>query len=107
MSQQQPGPPVNITSARSSRSDEIKHRQTRYLISMGIRTVCFVVAVLTPSPYRWGFVAAALILPYVAVVIANTSYRREVAGPPGYQPDGNPQLEAGPSTEPEEDHGRV
>ncbi|MGI8577824.1 MAG: DUF3099 domain-containing protein [Nocardioidaceae bacterium] len=103
MNQPQPGTPINITSARRSRSDDIKHRQTRYLISMGIRTACFVLAVLTPSPYRWFFVAGALFLPYVAVVLANTSDRREVIGPPRYQAVGHPQLEAA-APRSEEDH---
>ncbi len=47
-------------------------RMRRYLVSMSVRTICFLLAVVTPSPYRWVFVAFAVFLPYVAVVAANT-----------------------------------
>jgi len=60
-----------ITGARRSLSEDIKARQTRYLLSMGIRTACFLLAIVTPSPFRWFFFAAAVVLPYLAVVIAN------------------------------------
>jgi Mn2+/Fe2+ NRAMP family transporter len=64
--------PVRITTAAASRNDDISARQRRYVISMGIRTVCFVGAVLVgPGWLRWVLVAAALLLPYVAVVMAN------------------------------------
>ena len=43
----------------------------KYLISMSIRTACFIGAVLAPSPYRWFLIAGAVLLPYFAVVIAN------------------------------------
>jgi hypothetical protein len=88
--------PVNITSARPSRSSDISRRQTRYLLSMGIRTVCFVLAVVTTGPLRWGFVAGAVFLPYVAVVLANATDRRGAAGPRAFDVDERPQLEAGP-----------
>ena len=44
---QQPDRPVSITSARASHSVDIHKRQTRYLLSMGIRTTCFVLAIVT------------------------------------------------------------
>lgn len=44
---------------------------------MGVRTACLILAVLTPSPWWWGFVAGAVILPYVAVVMANAGRERE------------------------------
>ncbi|MEJ7755724.1 MAG: DUF3099 domain-containing protein [Nocardioidaceae bacterium] len=37
-------------------SVDLKARQRRYLISMGIRTVCFVCAVIATGPLRWFFV---------------------------------------------------
>jgi Protein of unknown function (DUF3099) len=60
-----------VTDARESRSEDIRRRYRRYAISMGIRTLCFVAAVLTYGPARWVLFTAALILPYIAVVIAN------------------------------------
>ena len=38
---------------------------------MMIRTSCFILAVLLPSPYRWIALFGAVVLPYVAVVVAN------------------------------------
>ena len=43
----------------------------KYLISMGIRTVCFVGAALTTGWVRWSMVALAVLLPLFAVIIAN------------------------------------
>jgi hypothetical protein len=60
-----------VTAARESRSDDIRRRYRRYAISMGIRTLCFVATVLTHGPTRWVLFTAALILPYIAVVLAN------------------------------------
>jgi Mn2+/Fe2+ NRAMP family transporter len=68
---------VRITTASASRNEEIAGRQRRYVISMTIRTICFVAAILVGSGWlRWVLVAAALLLPYVAVVMANASHSR-------------------------------
>ena len=56
-------------------------RQMRYLLSMGIRTVCFVLAIVTTGRCAGSLVAAAVFLPYVAVVLANATDRRASAGP--------------------------
>jgi hypothetical protein len=41
---------------------------------MAVRTVCFVAAILVGEGWlRWVLVAAALVLPYVAVVMANAA----------------------------------
>jgi hypothetical protein len=68
---------VRITSAAASRNDDIAARQRRYLFSMGIRTLCFVgaiVASLLGITWLWPILtAAALVLPYVAVVMANAA----------------------------------
>jgi hypothetical protein len=62
---------IRITTAASSAHEDIAARQRRYVFSMGLRTVCFVAAIVTEGVLRWVLVAAALILPYVAVVMAN------------------------------------
>ena len=68
---------VRITSAAASRNDDIAARQKRYLFSMGIRTLCFVgaiVASLLGIHWLWPIlIVAALLLPYVAVVMANAA----------------------------------
>src|SRR5260370_9685590 len=73
-------------------SEDIAYRERRYLIMMGIRLVCFVVAVvlfvngagwLTAIP-----AAGAIVIPYFAVVFANGG--REPARPdpvPPYEPN--------------------
>ena len=66
---------VRITSAAASRNVDIASRQKRYLFSMGLRTVCFVgaiIASLLGIHWLWPIlIAGALVLPYVAVVMAN------------------------------------
>jgi hypothetical protein len=62
---------VRITTAPVSRKDELAHRQRRYVISMTIRTLCFIGAVAAHGWLRWGLVGAAFVLPYIAVVMAN------------------------------------
>ncbi|MGH3413172.1 MAG: DUF3099 domain-containing protein [Marmoricola sp.] len=64
--------PVRITTAPESPSKDLRHRERRYLISMAIRTGCFVGAVFTRGSWvMWVLIVAALVLPYVAVVMAN------------------------------------
>jgi hypothetical protein len=68
---------VRITSAAASRNVDIASRQKRYLFSMGLRTVCFVgaiIASLLGIHWLWPIlIAGALVLPYVAVVMANAA----------------------------------
>ena len=86
---------VNITSAQPGRSVDLHRRQVRYLISMGIRTVCFIAAVITTGPIRWIFVAGAVLLPYVAVVLANTATNRRSAAAEPHQRESAGRLESG------------
>jgi len=75
--------PIRITTAATSRADDIATRQKRYLLSMSIRSVCFVGAIvsfLLGISWLWPFlIAGALVLPYVAVVMANNSTSRSDA----------------------------
>ena len=43
----------------------------RYFTAMGFRLVCGILAILTTGWVRWSLIGAALVLPYVAVVLAN------------------------------------
>jgi hypothetical protein len=43
---------------------------------MGVRTVCFVLAVLLHGWLRWVMIGAALVLPYLSVVFANSGRER-------------------------------
>ena len=60
-----------ITGARKSLGRDIADRQTRYLVSMAVRTVCFVAAVAADGWLRWVLLAGAVFLPYFSVVFAN------------------------------------
>ena len=69
---------MRITSAAESRDADIASRQKRYLLSMGLRTVCFVGAIVVGGGWlRWVLVVAAILLPYVAVVMANAVNSRD------------------------------
>jgi len=86
---------VNITSAQPGHSVDLHRREVRYLISMGIRTVCFVGAVIATGPLRWVLVAGAVLLPYFAVVLANTAVARKTASAQADRPDPAGTLESG------------
>lgn len=64
-----------VTEAHRPLSEDIRYRQRRYLLSMGIRTVCVLVAVLIAGHVPlWALMiplAGAILLPYVSVVFAN------------------------------------
>jgi hypothetical protein len=77
----------SISDARESLDDEMHHRMKRYLISMSIRTVCFVLAVVFTGWLRWTMAAAAIVLPYVAVVMANAGPSRTVHDASRYTPE--------------------
>ena len=70
----------NITSAQNRLSTDQGSRQRRYFISMMVRTACFILTVLLPSPWRWFALAGAAILPYIAVVVANAGRETVIPG---------------------------
>ena len=80
---------VRITSASRPRSEDIRGREKRYLISMGIRTACFVLAVVFMGHwFMWLFLAGSFFLPTIAVVIANAGVNPDPGGPEfEYRPD--------------------
>ncbi|MDQ4085602.1 MAG: DUF3099 domain-containing protein [Actinomycetota bacterium] len=92
---------VRITSAHAGHSERIRGRQRRYLVSMGVRTVCFVLAVVTDGALRWGFIVAAVVLPYFAVIVANAGGEVDDDGPEPFVDTSRPMLEPGPSDRPE------
>jgi hypothetical protein len=70
----------DITSAPQGLSKDQSARQRRYFFSMMIRTLCFILTVLLPSPYRWFALLGAVTLPYFAVVIANAGRETVLPG---------------------------
>ncbi|MDX6351125.1 MAG: hypothetical protein QOF84_5915 [Streptomyces sp.] len=68
------GEVFRITGARAGLTDDVRGRQRRYIISMSVRTVSFILFVVlwnVSRPLGWIALALGLLLPYVAVVIAN------------------------------------
>lgn len=66
--------PILITEAPLNADDEFDRRRKRYLVMMALRAICIVGAASTFSISGWiaaGFVAASLVLPWSAVLIAN------------------------------------
>ena len=91
---------MRITSATRPHSEDIRGRQRRYLISMAIRTVCFIGAIVfRDTPAVWFLVAGAVFLPYVAVVMANAGASPDPGGMEPYTPE-HPELEGGRGTRP-------
>jgi hypothetical protein len=93
----------SITDAAQARSDDMDARIKRYLLSMGLRTVCVILVLVVHSPVRWVFAVFAVILPYIAVVMANAAGNRRGAGaspvpPPGMSPVKSPIMS--PATSP-------
>ncbi|MFL6023029.1 MAG: DUF3099 domain-containing protein [Marmoricola sp.] len=80
---------VRITDAPVNVSADVAARQRRYLMSMAIRTVCFVGAVISYTNglhlIAWLLLVGAFLLPFIAVVVANVASPRlpedDVDGP--------------------------
>lgn len=73
---------VRITTASPGRGAEIAARQRRYLLSMLVRTGCFLGAVAVGAGWlRWVLIVGAVVLPYVAVVMANAMPDRSADEP--------------------------
>ena len=64
-----------VTQARRPMSEDIRYRQSRYLIMMGIRVICFLIAIiLYVAHMRWLVLVpavGAIFIPYIAVIFAN------------------------------------
>jgi Protein of unknown function (DUF3099) len=76
-----------VTEARPGLHDDIAYRERRYLIMMGIRTICFITALLVFVNHGGWLTAipaaGALVIPYFAVIFANGG--REPGGRRGFR----------------------
>jgi len=102
--QQRPDDAVRITTAAASRNADIAARQKRYVLSMSLRSACFVGAVTTsilggPALIVWILIGGALVLPYVAVVMANAVSTKTDGFALQGADDRHPELLAGPPKE--------
>lgn len=67
----------SITNAPESLEEDQARRTRRYLVQMGIRLVCFVGAIVVDVLWiRLVLIAAAVVLPYSAVLFANAGRDR-------------------------------
>ncbi|WP_282945347.1 DUF3099 domain-containing protein [Cellulomonas endometrii] len=101
MSRRTPDAAQSITSAPEPLAADQARRERRYLIQMGIRIVCFLLAVLlwqyVPMWVSLVLIVGAVVLPYSAVLFANAGRERRDAGP---VPGPPPMLDAGPAATP-------
>jgi hypothetical protein len=78
-----------ITGARAGLTEDVRGRQRRYVISMGIRTVSVILTVVlwnVERPLAWVTLVLGALLPYVAVVVANAGRENPPAPPSSYVP---------------------
>ena len=61
----------SITDAQPSLTVDQRARQIRYFYSMMFRTGCFIATIFLPNPWRWFTLAGAVVVPYIAVIVAN------------------------------------
>ncbi|MCT4354951.1 DUF3099 domain-containing protein [Streptomyces sp. Je 1-79] len=103
-----------ITGARQGLTDDVRGRERRYVISMSVRTLSVIAAVVLWNVERHVAIVALVLgalLPYVAVVIANAGRERPPALPSTFvPPPSRPELPLGDvaadaGTEPRKDAG--
>jgi hypothetical protein len=89
----------SVTGLPASLEEDQAARMRRYLVSMGIRTACFTLAVVALAVLHWTVVGwtlviGAAILPYIAVVMANAtrSPQSTALGPVTPDNDTAPQI---------------
>lgn len=63
---------IVITSLPRSPEDDQRARMIKYTIMMSVRVVCIGLCIVVPGWWRLVFAVAAVFLPYIAVVLANT-----------------------------------
>ena len=61
----------SVTSIGVNPERERRARMIKYTISMTVRVICLILGMVVHGWLQWIFFAAAIFLPYIAVVIAN------------------------------------
>ncbi|MFJ8663833.1 DUF3099 domain-containing protein [Streptomyces sp. NPDC093795] len=99
MSKRDGGEVFRITGARQGLADDVRGRQRRYIISMSVRTLSVIAAAVLWNVERHVAVVAlalGILLPYVAVVIANAGRESTPSLPSTFVPSpGRPELDPG------------
>jgi xanthine/uracil permease len=87
--------PILVTTAPVSPRDERRGRERRYLITMGVRVVALIIAIVFATGWiRVIAVVLALVLPWIAVILANAGpLKREPETPSLYTGDKPKELD--------------
>ncbi|MFD8953369.1 DUF3099 domain-containing protein [Streptomyces xanthophaeus] len=70
----------SITRARTGLSEDVRGRQRRYIVAMGVRSACVVVMAATWNSWpalAIGALVAGVVIPYAAVVSAQAGWRQQ------------------------------
>jgi hypothetical protein len=67
--------PIPITELPPSPDDERRSRMIKYSVAMGVRMVCIILCLFVPGWWLLVPALGAIVLPYFAVLIANTATR--------------------------------
>lgn len=99
-------PAYLVTTAARSPQEDRRQREKRYLILMGLRVVAIILAIIVGTQFHLGpllalLIAAALVLPWVAVVIANAGPRQSAVKRPSLW---SPHRRRLPVAPPPDDH---
>jgi hypothetical protein len=93
---------IRITGARSSLTEDVRGRQRRYMVSMLVRTVCVILAVVLWQESRIAAIVALVggtVIPYFAVVFANAGREGAPREPETFHIDHVPPQAIGPGSE--------
>lgn len=84
---------MRITTAPQNAAVDLARRRRQYVVSMTMRSVCFLGAVVSgPGVLRWVLIAAAVLLPSFAVIAANAAMPRKPGSDLQSAPSGRPEL---------------
>jgi len=75
-----------VTDAPDPASKDATSRTRQYLVMMGIRVVCILVAFFIPGWPKWLVIAGAVVLPGVAVLLANQPNQKRLAASEHHDP---------------------
>lgn len=93
------GTPVLITEAQRSYEEQLAHRKKRYMILMGMRFPCLILAGIFYQTW-WlalAFVVLSVPLPWIAVLIANDRPPRKAERVHRYRREATNLIESGDS----------
>lgn len=75
------GRPIAITALRVSPPDDQRRRFVMYSVTMGIRVLCIIACVFVTGWWQLVCLLGAVVLPYIAVVLANVARTKSAEEP--------------------------